>query len=175
MNQAETVKLISIIKSQYQHKFVTDTMTAITWMQLLNQEPVIPFEAAREAALTWMRDNEWPPSVKDLRDIIAATVVGIPDADAAWSYLGQWLRAGYPGMPDNRPPLPELIAETVKELGDTSMIRNAEKPDQMRDRFTKLYDRKRREQVASTSVVQTLADRDALAGGDRLAIESKVA
>lgn len=175
MTPAETGKLISMIKSQYQHKFVIEAMTAITWNELLNQDPVIPFEAAKQAALTWMQDNDWPPSVKDLRDIVASTVVGIPDADTAWKHLTDWLKAGYPGMPNRQPPLPPLIADTVRDLGGTSMIRSAEKPEQMRERFARVYDKRRREQMARISVVQSLADRDALNGGDRVAIESKVA
>ena len=51
MNQTQTLQLISVIKSQYQHKFVIDGMTAITWMALLNDEPAVPFEAAHKAAL----------------------------------------------------------------------------------------------------------------------------
>lgn len=155
MNESQALQLIGIIKSQYQHKFVIEAMTAMTWMDLLNQEPAVPFEAARSAAMAWMRDNDWPPSVKDLRDIIATQVSGIPDADEAWKHLQKWLKAGYPGMPDNRPPLPALISATVKELGGTIMIRNAEKPEQMRDRFAKAYDRRRRELVAVTPIRPT--------------------
>lgn len=168
MNQTETVRLISVIKSQYQHKFVTDGMTAITWMALLNDEPAVPFEAAHKAALTWMRDNEWPPSVKDLRDIIATQVSGIQDATAAWNHLQKWLKASYPGMPNSLPPLPQLIRETVKELGGTIMFRNADKPEDMRKRFSAAYNRRRREVVAVTPIRPT--DGPALSGG-RLQIE----
>jgi DNA-binding NtrC family response regulator len=175
MNQSDTVKLISVIKSQYQHKFITDAMTAITWMELLNAEPSIPYDAARQAALVWMQNNDWPPSVKDLRDIVASTVVGIPDADAAWTHLTKWLKAGYPGMPDNRPRLPVLIRETVTELGGSSMFYNAEAKDDMRGKFTRLYERKRREQVATTSVTEAWEARGEIGPGGRVAIEGKVA
>lgn len=175
MNNDETMQLISVIKSQYQHKFTIEAMTAITWMDLLNQHPPIPFEAARQAAMVWMQNNDWPPSVKDLRDIVASTVVGIPDADTAWTHLNQWLKAGYPGMPDNRPPLPMLTAETVRELGGTSMIRNAEKPEQMRERFTRAYDRRRREQVQSADVLESWSKQDRIGPGGRVAIEGQVA
>lgn len=168
MNEKQTLELLSVIKSQYQYKFVIEGMTAITWMTLLNDEPAVPYEAAHKAALTWMRDNEWPPSVKDLRDIIASQVSGIPDADEAWTHLQSWLKAGYPGMPDNRPPLPELIRATVKELGGTIMVRQADKPEEMRKRFAAAYNRRRREVVAVTPIRPV--DGPALPGG-RLAIE----
>ena len=171
MNNDETMQLISIIKSQYQHKFTIEAMTAITWMDLLNQEPAIPFEAARMAAMTWMRDNDWPPSVKDLRDIVASTVVGIPDADAAWSQFAKWLKAGYPGMPDKRPRLPELIRETVRELGGSFMFYNADAKDDMRGKFIKLYSAKRREQVATTDVTEAWEARTEIGPGGRVAID----
>lgn len=166
MNQSETTRLISIIKSQYQHKFVIEGMTAITWHELLNQQPVIPFEAAKQAAAIWMRDNDWPPSVKDLRDIIATTICGIPTADEAWRDLQDWLKAGYPGMTvDRRPPLPPLVGETVKEIGGTSLIR--EQGDKARAKFDAAYNRRRREQVATTNVTEAWT---ALAEPERKAI-----
>lgn len=171
MTPAETGKLIAIIKSQYQHKFVIEAMTNVTWHELLNEPPVIPFEAARHAAMTWMKDNDWPPSVKDLRDLIASQVVGIPDADEAWRHLQDWLKAGYPSMTnDRRPPLPDLTGKAVKEIGGTSMIRNADKPEQVRERFRKAYDRLRREQVAVMDVPASLT---AIDRGTRKALPEK--
>jgi hypothetical protein len=158
VNNIQTSKLLAILKGQYQHRFVIDDMTELVWMELLNQPPAIPYEAAKAAALAWMRDNEWPPQVKDIRDIIAETLCGIPGADAAWNHLQQWLKGSYPGIPNNLPPLPVLIVETVRELGGTSMIRNAEKPDAMREKFARAYDRRRREQMQITDMAAAWGD-----------------
>lgn len=175
MNEAQTLQLIGIIKSQYQHKFTIDGMTAVTWMDLLNTEPAIPFDVARQATMLWIRDNDWPPSVKNLRDIVASTVVGIPDADAAWAQYSKWLKAGYPGMPDKRPRLPELIRETVSELGGAFMFYNADAKDDMGGKFRRLYDKKRREQVATTDVTEAWEARTEIGPGGRVAIERGVA
>lgn len=161
-----------MLRAQYQHRFVIDDMTELVWHGLLNDEPPIPADAAFKAAMAWMRDNEWPPQVRDLRDIIATQVSGIPDADAAWTHLQSWLKAGYPGMPDNRPPLPDLIRDTVRELGGTIMVRQSEKPEEMRKRFAAAYNRRRREVVAVTPIRP--ADGPALSGG-RMAIERESA
>ena len=123
----------------------------------------------RLAAMTWMRDNDWPPSVKDLRDIIASQVVGIPDADEAWRYLQQWLRAGYPGQTvDNRPPLPDLIGATVKEMGGTSTIR--EMGEKARPKFDAVYNRRRRDQVQAANVTESWDRLTAVDAGTRKAI-----
>lgn len=167
MKLSEVTRLLSSLKSQYQHKFVIDANTAGVWLELLNQHPVIPYEAAHQAALVWMQDNDWPPSAKDLRDIIAERVVGIPDAATAWTQLQDWLKAGYPGMPDRRPPLPALIADAVREIGGTSMVRNAERPDKVRDQFVRAYDTRRRAQVAASNVTEAWA---AVSGEQRKAI-----
>jgi len=152
INESETLKLLSVLKAQYQHKFVIDKMTTGVWKELLNQSPAIPYAAAHQAAMIWMRDNEWPPQVKDLRDILADQLCGIPNAQVAWKQLWDWLKAGYPGMPDTRPPLPALIAESVREIGGTSMVRQTEHPEKMLDRFTRAYDRRRRDQVLVTDI-----------------------
>jgi len=152
MNQTETTQLLSILKAQYQHKFQIDTVTVGVWREMLDQPPAIPFSAAKFAALAWMRDNEWPPQVKDLRDILADHLCGIPNAQVAWKQLWDWLKTGYPGMPDTRPPLPALIAESVREIGGTSMVRQTEHPEKMLDRFTRAYDRRRRERVLVTDI-----------------------
>lgn len=170
MNKTETTKLLSVLKAQYQHKFSIDAMTAGVWMELLNQEPMIPYAAAHQAALIWMRDNEWPPQVKDLRDILAETLCGIPNADVAWNQLQDWLKAGYPGMPDTRPPLPILIVESVREIGGTFMVRNTERPEATRQQFIKAYDRRRREQVRSADVASAWT---ALDGGNVRALPRK--
>lgn len=169
MNNTDVIKLVSIIKSQYQHKFIIEAMTYVTWEELLNAPPAIPFDAAKSAAMTWMRDNDWPPSVKDLRDIIASQVVGIPDADAAWKYLQDWLRAGYPGMTvDKRPPLPELIGATVKEMGGTSTIR--EMGEKARTKFDHVYNRLRRDEVQAANVTESWDRLTAVESGTRKAI-----
>lgn len=168
MNKTETTRLLSVLKAQYQHKFHIDAMTAGVWMELLNQPPMIPYQAAHQAALTWMRDNEWPPQVKDLRDIIAETHLGIPNADAAWNQLQTWLKGSYPGIPNNQPPLPSLIVEAVREIGGTSMIRN--EGDKMREKFGKAYDRRRREQMRSDESATALT---ALDGGTVRALPGK--
>jgi hypothetical protein len=170
VNDKETARLLSVLKGQYQHRFHIDAMTAGVWMELLNQPPTIPYEAAHSAALVWMRDNEWPPQVKDLRDIIAEKLCGIPSADSAWKHLQDWLKAGYPGLPDKRSPLPDLIAESVREIGGTLMIRQAEKPEAMRERFAKAYERRRRDQVQATDVAAAWT---ALDGGTVRALPGK--
>lgn len=152
MNTVETSKLLAAIKSQYQNKFTSDTVAVATWMELLNQQPAIPYAAAHHAAMLWMRDNEWPPQVKDLRDILAEHLSGIPNAHVAWKQLWDWLKAGYPGMPDSRPPLPALIVEAVREIGGTSMVRNTRDPEKMLETFTKAYNRRRRDQVQITDI-----------------------
>lgn len=175
MKQSETKKLLSMLRAQYQHKFIIDDMTELVWHGLLNDEPELPPEAVFKAAMVWMRDNEWPPQVRDLRDIIASQVNGIPDADAAWTHFSKWLRAGYPGMPDKRPPLPELIRLTVKELGGSSMFYNADNTDRMQKKFVDLYSRKRREQVSTTNVTEAWEARTEIGPGGRVAIDRGVA
>ncbi len=170
MNKTETARLLSVLKGQYQHKFVLDSMTAGVWMELLNQEPVIPYDAAHQAALLWMRDNEWPPQVKDLRDILAETLCGIPNADVAWKQLQDWLKGSYPGMPDTRPPLPILIAESVREIGGTFMVRTTERPDATREKFARVYNRRRRDQVQATDVAAAWT---ALDGGNVRALPGR--
>ncbi len=159
MNQTETARLLSVLKAQYQYKFVIETMTAGVWMEMLNQSPAIPYAAAHQAAMIWMRDNEWPPQVKDLRDILAEHLSGIPNAHVAWKQLWDWLKAGYPGMPDTRPPLPALIAESVREIGGTSMVRTTEHPERMLEKFTRAYERRRRDQVQAVDVAAAWAAR----------------
>lgn len=170
MNAQETSRLLSVIKAEYQHKFVIDRMTAGVWMELLNAEPAIPYQAAHQAAIAWMKHNDWPPSVKNLRDTIAETVLGIPNADEAWNHLQRWLRAGYPGMPDNRPPLPSLTAQACRDIGGTSMIRNSEKPEAIRQRFTERYNRLRREHVDTADVGEAWT---ALGAGNLVALPRK--
>lgn len=162
MKQSETKKLLSMIRAQYQHKFIIDDMTELVWHGLLNDGPALPAEAVYKAAMTWMRDNEWPPQVRDLRDIIASEVSGVPNAEEAWASLWKWLKAGYPGMPDNRPPLPDMIRASVKEIGGTSLVR--ELGDKAHDRFVNAYNRRRREYMAVTPIRDT-ADGPALGDG----------
>lgn len=168
MKESETKKLLAMLRAQYQHRFVIDDVTLMVWHGLLNEPPALPTDAVYQAAMTWMRDHEWPPQVRDLRDIIAATVCGIPTADEAWKTLWDWLRAGYPGMTvDKRPPLPPLIGATVKEIGGTSLVR--EQGDKALPKFEAAYNRRRRAEVATANVTEAWA---AIGEPERKAIAS---
>jgi DNA-binding NtrC family response regulator len=169
MKESETKKLLAMLRAQYQHRFVIDDVTQMVWHGLLNEPPELPTQAVYNAAMTWMRDNEWPPQVRDLRDIIASQVVGIPDADAAWRHLQDWLKAGYPNRTvDNRPPLPDLIGATVKEMGGTSTIR--EMGEKARTKFDHVYNRRRRDEVQAANVTESWDRLTAVDSGTRKAI-----
>lgn len=168
MNQTETRKLLAMLRAQYQHRFIVDDMTELVWLGLLNDEPALPAEAVYKAAMVWMRDNEWPPQVRDLRDIIASTVGDIPTADEAWQQLCERIRVTYPGIPNDLPRLPDLICDAVQEVGGTRIIRQSEKPEDTRKRFVAAYERRRRVAVQGLDVSGAYAVTDgatAITGG----------
>ena len=165
MKLSETKKLLSMLRAQYQHKFVIDDVTEVVWHGLLNEPPEVPAEAVYQAAMTWMKDNEWPPQVRDLRDIIATTICGIPDAEEAWRIIEDRLKRTYPGMTNSLPPLDPLIAESLRAVGGTHNARN--EPEATRKRFMAEYGKRRREQVAVMDVPASLT---AIDRGTRKAI-----
>lgn len=154
MNDPEVKKFLAVLAAAYDNVAITDA-TIQVWKMALNNPSPIPYDAAMFALTRWIPVNKWAPKPVELRDIVAEQVCGLPSADEAWNHLQRWLKAGYPGIPDSRPPLPDLTAQTCRDIGGTSMVRNAERPDQMRARFAERYERLRREQMQVADVGQS--------------------
>jgi hypothetical protein len=153
MNQQDVDRILTVIKARYGPKFRYDRMTTTAWHMVLDD---VPYEETMIVLRDLMKQEEWAPDPATLRNTVLDTTSGLPTPSEAWQMVQQRIRNTYPGMPAEAWDAPQPIQDAAKDVGGIYLIRQAEKPEAMRQRFEDAYRRRRDEVRAARSEMKAI-------------------
>lgn len=169
----KTAALLAALKALDPQGWVTvDTAMIAVWSAAMNQEPVIPAEAAMHTARQiTARPGQKFPTPGDFRGLVAEVVCGVPSAEDARKQIERSMRENYPGMPAKYTP-DRLVLDAIREIGGIHVFRVAQSEIETATlwrRFVAKYDAMRRDRLESADIA---GDWQALQTGARKALAS---
>lgn len=117
MTETEFAKLALAIREMYPQSGVLQTKTSMEiWYQLISD---LPYEEASATLSSWMSTNKWPPTVADIREGAAKSIIPeIPEWSAAWeTVLAAISRWGMYRQAEALATMDETTRETVNRIG----------------------------------------------------------
>lgn len=139
MNEQEVDRILTVIKARYGPKFRYDSMTTTTWHMVLDD---VPYEETMPVLRDLMKQEEWAPDPATIRNIVLDTTSGLPTPAEAWQMVQHRIKSTYPGMPAETWDAPGQVQAAARDVGGIYLIRQAEKPEAMRQRFEDAYRRR---------------------------------
>ena len=148
MQPNEVLQLIGLVKARYQAKFQHTPSVEQMWNMVLDD---VPLEPCKTILADWFKTEDWPPDPAYIRNKVLDTTSGLPTPEEAWQMVQQRIKNTYPGMPAEAWDAPGQVQAAAKDIGGIYLIRQAEKPDAMRQRYEDAY-RRRRDSIRSLQV-----------------------
>lgn len=157
MTKQETAQLLITIRQMYpmmakQENSQQEQMVQIqAWQAMLSD---LDYKEVQKALFAWGQTETWPPTIADLRRLIAGTQGGL-SASEAWGLLMDSVRRyGYYQQEKGLEALPDGVRRVAKRLGYGSICQLEERElrtmyAQFRDAYNADQDRLKRDAIVS--------------------------
>lgn len=156
MNQIEISRLIKFLQAEYSGHQINDVEALVqSWQMILGE---VPFEAAAEAARSWIASGErFFPTSGQLFQLVAIGAGALPTDAEAWERVLARMRATYPGIPAPPWDVPDIVKRALAAIGGMDVVRVHEEPEILRSQFAKFYNQFRQRAATSPAVMGAIA------------------
>lgn len=139
MSNDEVARLLAVTRVRYGTSTIWENdprLLVEAWLMTLGD---VTYADAADALAVWARTEKWAPDPSELRALVAAKRLNLPEPAAAWGLVVAKFKAFYPGQPSPLPPLPEPVARAVKDLGGLYTLKMSGDIARHREAFLAAY------------------------------------